>query len=63
LNERNINASFGLAKYFDELAIKLAEKPPKPDAIFSCALQAEHGEKMTPENVIGFGLRLTIAGN
>jgi cytochrome P450 len=63
LNERNINASFGLAKYFDELAIKLAEKPHRPDDISSCASQAEHGEKMTPDNVIGFGIRVTIAGN
>jgi cytochrome P450 len=63
VNERNITASFGLAKYFDELAIKLAEKSCRPDDIFSCALQSEHDEKMTPDNVIGFGVRLTIACN
>jgi cytochrome P450 len=63
LNERKINASFGLAKYFEELAIKLAEKPHRPDDIFNCVLQAGHGEKMTPDNVIGVGIRLTIAGN
>ena len=63
LSEKNINAYFSLAKYFDELATQLAQKPHDPNDIFSCVLQAEKQGKMTHDDIIGFGILLAIAGN
>lgn len=63
LSDKNINAYFNLAVYFDELSKELASKPHDPDDIFSCVLQAEREGKMSHEDVIGFGILLAVAGN
>ncbi len=63
LSEANINAYFNLAKYFDELAKSLADKPYDPEDMFSCVLQAEKDGKMTHDDIIGFGILLAVAGN
>lgn len=63
LSERNINGYLNLAKYFDEHAAKMAERPFDPEDMYSCVLQAKKDGKMSHEDVIGFGILLAIAGN